>query len=138
MARVGLLHVDVDHFKQVNDTFGHPAGDMVLVTLASRINALCGSGCEAFRIGGDEFTLIVDDCAGLEHGVALGATIIEALAGPIGYGGRDIRIGASIGVAISAGVPTSPHRLIAEADRALYEAKAAGRNCVRPAAAKPQ
>jgi diguanylate cyclase (GGDEF)-like protein/PAS domain S-box-containing protein len=132
-AQVALLHVDLDRFKLVNDTLGHPAGDMVLVTAAARINA-CGYSSQVFRLGGDEFSVIVSN-ADVTQAVRLGQNIVNSIAQPIRFGTEEILIGASVGVAFSGGLPTSPHRLIARADTALYAAKGEGRNCVRKAAA---
>jgi len=132
---VALLHIDLDRFKQVNDTFGHPAGDMVLMTAAARINALCGFNSEVFRIGGDEFTLLATACSDGNQAVKQGQDIVDAIAKPILFGEDTLTIGASVGVALSGAVPTSPHRLIARADAALYAAKKEGRNCVRKAVA---
>lgn len=132
---IALLHVDLDLFKQVNDTFGHPAGDMVLITAAARITELCGVKNEVFRVGGDEFTLIVNRCTNGERSLRLGKAIVDSISRPIAFGSAEIQIGASIGIALSGAVPTSPHRLVARADAALYAAKREGRNCVRKAAA---
>ncbi|MCF2872983.1 sensor domain-containing diguanylate cyclase [Octadecabacter sp. G9-8] len=132
---VALLHIDLDRFKQVNDTFGHPAGDMVLVTAAARINALCGFSNEVFRIGGDEFTLLATECCDGRQAIQHGQDIVDAIAEPIMFGDDPLSIGASVGVALSGAVPTSPHRLIARADVALYTAKKEGRSCVRKAVA---
>lgn len=134
-ARVALLHIDLDRFKQVNDTLGHPAGDMVLVTTAARINALCGHDSEVFRVGGDEFSLIVTGRVDSSQAVRLGQAIVDAVARPFSFGPDQLSVGVSVGVAMSDAVPTSPHRLIARADAALYAAKTEGRNCVRKAVA---
>lgn len=134
-ARVALLHIDLDRFKWVNDTLGHPAGDMVLVTAAARISAQCSDAGEVFRVGGDEFSLIVQSCADPAAAVQMGQSIVDAIAQPITFGREVFTIGASVGVALSDSVPTSPHRLIARSDAALYAAKAEGRNCVRRSAA---
>lgn len=134
-AMVGLLQIDLDHFKEVNDTMGHPAGDMVLRTVARRIKGLCSQRSEVFRIGGDEFSLLMGDCWSEDLAKTLGESIVREVAKPVPFEGQSLRVGASVGYAVTLGKPTSPQHLIARADTALYSAKDSGRNCVRNAAA---
>lgn len=129
--QIALLHIDLDRFKWVNDTLGHPAGDMVLVTAAGRIQLLCDYSSEVYRVGGDEFILIMKDCDDMAKAVDVGKKIVAQMSRPMTYENHQFNIGASVGVAISGRIPTSPHRLIAHADAALYAAKREGRNCVR-------
>jgi two-component system, cell cycle response regulator len=124
--------VDVDHFKAINDTHGHPAGDEVLRTLAARFTARLRSIDLVGRWGGEEFLAVLVDT-----GDGRGAEAAEALraAGasqPVAIGRLSLPVTVSVGWASALGLAPDP--LIDLADRALYEAKASGRNCVRPAA----
>lgn len=122
---VAVMFVDLDHFKEVNDTLGHPVGDILIKEVASRLLEI-GSSAVVARIGGDEFTLIQEarDLAEVER---LADEIIARLRLPFQIQGRLITIGASIGLSLSApGLEAS--ELTRRADIALYHAKAAGRN----------
>ena len=125
-----LMIIDLDRFKQVNDTLGHPAGDMVLVTAAGRIADLCDSDSKVFRIGGDEFAVLRIGCIDPTQAVQLGNAIVRDVSVPIRLKDQDVDIGASVGFALSKGIPTSAQRLFAQADAALYNAKRNGRNRV--------
>lgn len=126
-----LLLIDLDRFKAINDTFGHPAGDMVLITVAARITETCCTEGDIYRMGGDEFAVIFPTCRTVETASRFAEDIIDALQAPIAFEGATLSVGASVGLALARDVPTSPHHLIAEADKMLYRAKSAGRNCVR-------
>ncbi|NHC43902.1 putative bifunctional diguanylate cyclase/phosphodiesterase [Motilibacter aurantiacus] len=126
-ATVALLFVDLDHFKRVNDTFGHAAGDEVLRTVSRRMQALVRSGDVVCRLGGDEFLVLVEP---VESGAALlplAHRLIEALCEPIAVGDTVVRIGASIGVAVSTAGSVDADALLREADAAAYRAKTSGR-----------
>ncbi|WP_372426924.1 putative bifunctional diguanylate cyclase/phosphodiesterase [Salinarimonas chemoclinalis] len=129
-----LLLVDLDGFKHVNDTFGHAAGDACLVAIAERLRAACGGAVLVARIGGDEFAVLLEgrDRVVLEEAAgALGRRIVADAREPIRHAGRSYEIGASVGVAVSAGAAGNPHAdLQGEADLALYAAKAAGKDRV--------
>jgi diguanylate cyclase (GGDEF)-like protein len=137
--RVGLLFVDLDYFKQVNDAYGHPAGDHVLQVAAARMAAEVRDSDTVCRLGGDEFVVIVNPAESDQAVAAIGKRIVEAVSRPISFEGNDLRIGASIGIAISA-TGVGPHdghdsswtaeELLTRADHAVYRAKAAGRNGV--------
>ena len=122
-----LLLIDLDHFKPVNDSFGHEAGDAVLVMVAKRLRASVGPHDLAARLGGDEFALLL---AGPREGEALAAcaqALIDAIGAPIELHGRTHRIGASVGVARAPGNGSELSRLLRGADQALYRAKRQGR-----------
>lgn len=122
---VAVMFVDLDHFKEVNDTFGHPVGDILIKEVAGRLLEL-GSSALVSRIGGDEFTLLqeVGDLADVER---LAEEIIDRLRQPFQIEGRLITVGASIGISFSApGLEAS--EVTRRADIALYHAKAAGRD----------
>lgn len=125
---VALLHIDLDRFKWINDTLGHPAGDAVLVAAAGRIaKAVCSSG-QTYRVGGDEYQVLLDlPCDDPQIGWIADA-IITGMAEPIKLDGQMVTIGASIGIATGQGGQISPDQIVAQADVALYEAKKAGRN----------
>ena len=130
MDRLGaLLLLDLDGFKQVNDTHGHMAGDVCLAEVGRRLKEVCHPTEFVARIGGDEFGIVVDATIGTDGLAALAARIIAAMAPPITWKQGTFTIGASIGIAMM--VRHSPEDLFAEADTALYAAKAAGRGTFR-------
>ncbi|MEU5949568.1 GGDEF domain-containing protein [Micromonospora sp. NPDC047465] len=118
--------VDLDGFKQVNDTFGHDAGDAVLVEVAARLSAAIDGvdGAVVARLGGDEIVLVCPSPAPIAG--LLGGEVVRALATPVVLpGGRELVVRASVG-AVSAMVGDEPSRVLRAADLALYQAKAAG------------
>lgn len=125
-GRIGLLFVDLDFFKEVNDTFGHLVGDEVLATVSTRIVSNTSGASIAGRLGGDEFVVAVFDQPRVDV-ETLAVTIIRALEVPITIGGREVRISASIGLAEATSATFDLSRLLANADFALYEAKQRGR-----------
>jgi diguanylate cyclase (GGDEF)-like protein len=128
---IGVLFVDLDDFKEVNDTLGHAVGDQLLVTIGRRIGQVIGAGNTAARMGGDEFAILVPGAADPAAAELVAARIVAALSAPVevsdGLGGTHIVSGAgSIGVATSHDA-TSPTELLRHADMALYLAKGAGK-----------
>ncbi|MER7005840.1 bifunctional diguanylate cyclase/phosphodiesterase [Dactylosporangium sp. NPDC000555] len=121
-GEVGLLIIDLDGFKDVNDTLGHPAGDELLLSAAARLRAIVDPGCLLARLGGDEFAVICPPAA-LDE---LSAALVRELGLPYRVAGREQRISASIGV--YAGTPATTGEALQSADIALYAAKDAGRN----------
>ena len=121
-----VLSVDIDGFKPVNDSYGHAAGDAVLLELARRIQACCRAGDTAARTGGDEFTLLLPGSGG---GVAAGMArrIMKAVAAPVHVAGAELHMTASVGVAPGSGAEKIED-LLEWADQAMYAAKHAGRN----------
>jgi diguanylate cyclase (GGDEF)-like protein len=126
-----VLLLDLDGFKQVNDTLGHAAGDALLVGVAGRLTAGNRAGDTAARLGGDEFAVLVPGIAGPDEAVAVAKRILERLAEPITITGRQLRAYGSVGVTVAAGPGHDLDRLLHEADLALYAAKAAGKGVVR-------
>lgn len=126
-ASVALLALDLDRFKQVNDTLGHQAGDQLLREVGDRLAPLIGDGDTIARLGGDEFAIIQRNISSADDAGALSARIIDKLGIPFIVAGRVTQIGVSIGVVVAQPSETTSD-LYAKADIALYEAKAAGRN----------
>ena len=126
----GLMHIDLDHFKAVNDTYGHAAGDAVIMKTADRMRALLGQSDLLARIGGDEFVIICADRGDFKELEALATELIARVCQPVIWEDRIMRIGASVGIAIS-NDDTSDHiSMLQKADVALYEAKNRGRGQV--------
>jgi diguanylate cyclase (GGDEF)-like protein len=126
-----LLLVDLDGFKTVNDTYGHAAGDAVLVAVTGRLRTAAGESGTVTRLGGDEFVVLLEEVT--EEGAAAAAEdILERLRGPVGVTGLTLRVRASVGVALlPVGATTDAEELLHHADLALYEAKTAGKDCAR-------
>jgi diguanylate cyclase (GGDEF)-like protein len=128
---LGVIMVDVDHFKGVNDTYGHPAGDAVLREFTRRLSAVLRRSDYLGRYGGEEFLLLVGD-ANREQLMGAAERFRLAIAStPFDLGAASLRITASFGLALASGAAESAEAVIALADEALYAAKTGGRNrCV--------
>jgi len=128
---VGLLFVDVDHFKVVNDRLGHHAGDEVLRIVGDRILRAARPSDTVSRFGGDEFVVVCEDLATTAEIVRVADRFRRAIGAPIVVGGSDLTVDASIGVAMAQGRYVAPDVLLRDADAAMYDAKAQGRGrCV--------
>ncbi len=127
-TRTGLLHIDLDRFKWVNDTLGHPAGDAVLIAAAQRISHVVGDLGTVYRVGGDEFMVVLTTEITTDQAILVGDGIIEAMEIPIEHEERRATVGTSIGIAFGTSGHMAPATLVANADVALYEAKRSGRN----------
>jgi diguanylate cyclase (GGDEF)-like protein len=123
----GLLFVDLDGFKAVNDGHGHAAGDEVLAEVARRLRAVVRPGDVVCRLGGDEFVVLVEPVRSERDLLDLADRLIETLSEPMVAAGATVRIGASVGVAVSRDGGTDADVLFAEADTAAYRAKRSGR-----------
>jgi diguanylate cyclase (GGDEF)-like protein len=123
--------LDLDQFKQVNDTLGHPIGDELLKLVAMRLRDCIGDQDLVARLGGDEFAIVYDGVQLPERSGELAARIINAISEPYEIEGRQIVIGASIGVANAPGDSSDPDQLLKNADMALYLAKGNGRGIYR-------
>ncbi len=126
-AKVAVLLLDLDRFKQVNDTLGHQAGDMLLQQVALRLQGLVRVSDTVARLGGDEFIIALIDFSSSEHCRHLAQRILDALSAPFDLAGRSALIGVSVGIAISGIAGDNAERLMSSADLALYRAKNMGR-----------
>ena len=124
---LALMFIDVDFFKQVNDTYGHATGDAVLQEVAGRLKGSIGPGDTVARLSGDEFVLIVERPEGPHSAHYLAREILSAMSAPIIFGDAELTVGLSIGIAFNQDNSMDAGALLANADKALYRAKAAGR-----------
>lgn len=125
---VALLFVDLDRFKNVNDTLGHSAGDDLIRQVAERMTACVGSSGTVARLGGDEFFVLLPAGHAAATGVAIADAVIEAVRAPFEIGGRPLYISASVGIACYPEHGTDYATLMSHADAAMYQAKAYGRS----------
>jgi diguanylate cyclase (GGDEF)-like protein/PAS domain S-box-containing protein len=124
--------LDLDRFKIVNDSLGHPAGDILLKETATRLKATLRETDVLARIGGDEFAIIqAGEADPREGAAALAERVIDVIRRPYEIEGNTVNIGTSIGIALAPGDGTDPHELIKKADLALYRTKSKGRNGYR-------
>lgn len=119
--------LDLDHFKNINDTLGHAAGDKLLKVVAARLEDLVRETDTIARMGGDEFAIIQVAISGPADAAALANRIIEVLGAPYDLDGHQVCVGASVGVAVASANTASADELMRNADLALYSAKAEGR-----------
>jgi diguanylate cyclase (GGDEF)-like protein len=128
-GKIGLMYLDLDHFKAINDTLGHPVGDQLLKAAARRLEACLTSGDLVARLGGDEFAVLVAP-EHVDEIDALADRIVEAMIEPFALDGHHVVIGTSIGIACAPDDGESGEKLLQNADLALYTAKSNGRNRV--------
>lgn len=128
---LALHFIDIDRFKDVNDTFGHDGGDVLLKTFAGRLQAAIRPDDVVARLGGDEFVVVQADVKDREDAGRFAVRLIVALREPVQYSGHEIGATVSAGFALSPADGDASERLLKCADLALYRAKADGRNCVR-------
>ena len=126
-----LLLLDLDRFKAVNDTLGHPVGDQLLQQVAGRLSQIVGDKGQVGRLGGDEFQVVVPQLVQPEKLAGIANAIILSLAKPFAIEGEQVRVGSSIGIAVSDGQGVAASALVRNADLALYAAKDAGRGVYR-------
>ncbi|GGM14118.1 putative bifunctional diguanylate cyclase/phosphodiesterase [Dactylosporangium sucinum] len=122
----GLLLLDLDGFKDVNDTFGHPAGDALLIEVAARLLGEVSTSDTLVRLGGDEFAVLLEDVTPPRLS-SVGAAVVAALGRPYTVHGRELSVTTSVG-SLHFAAPTTPSEALRNADLALYAAKAAGKN----------
>jgi len=125
----GLLTLDLDHFKEINDTFGHEAGDQVLQEAADRIRTCCKRDLDTIsRLGGDEFCIIFTDCEGTDKLIAIAEKLLEQLSLPFQLTDAQVSVTTSIGISIFPDNGACMKELEIASDRAMYAAKRDGRN----------
>lgn len=130
--RVAVLFLDVDRFKNVNDSLGHPAGDALLITLARRLSSRVRKDDTLARVGGDEFVVVMEELDRPEQAAELAQDMIELVSQPLKLeGGEEVYIGASIGISLYPDNAQDSHGLIRNADAAMYQSKESGRNTFR-------
>jgi len=128
--KFGLLHIDLDHFKSINDTYGHAAGDAVIVKTADRMRALIGKNGLLARIGGDEFVVLCPNASDFGYLRSRAQQLIKVASTPIHWEDKILRVGASVGAALSSPDVNNEASMMQNADIALYEAKNKGRGQV--------
>ena len=126
-ATLGLLYIDLDRFKPVNDRHGHAMGDRLLQAVARRLTALVRPTDAVARLGGDEFVILLANAGALGHCDAVADKVVAAIAAPFDIDAQALNIGASVGVAFGIEPGADRGELIRRADAALYRAKASGR-----------
>ena len=131
---MALMYMDIDHFKPVNDTYGHHVGDALLKAFSARLTQTLRASDSVSRLGGDEFTIILEKLGREEDASVLAGKIVTAMQAPFELDGVTVSVSASIGLAYFRDGASDPDALIKEADRLLYQAKQAGRNTYRAAA----
>ncbi|MEK6320568.1 MAG: EAL domain-containing protein [Acidobacteriota bacterium] len=125
----GVLFLDLDRFKVVNDSLGHQIGDQLLVATARRLESCIRPGDIVARLGGDEFAIIVDHVRHVSDAIQAAERIREHLASPFNLSGHEVFISASIGIALNQTASEEPDEIIRNADTAMYRAKDQGRGC---------
>ena len=127
-TEIALFFIDLDHFKQINDSLGHPIGDRVLVVVTERLKARIRKEDTLARLGGDEFTIIIEGMEELQDVSHLAQKILEVLTQPIHIEGHTLYISCSIGISFYPQDGIDANNLIKYADAAMYKAKEEGRN----------
>ncbi len=128
---IALHFIDIDHFKQVNDTLGHDGGDFLLETVGQRLSAMVRTEDMVARLGGDEFVVVQTGVAGKRQAEEIAERIAEVLSTPSYYREQEVSASFTIGVALAPRDGVTAERLLKSADLALYDGKAAGRDCIR-------
>jgi diguanylate cyclase (GGDEF)-like protein len=128
---LAALYIDVDRFKDINDSHGHVVGDILLETVARRLESALGPADFAARIGGDEFAVLCANADDAERSVTLAKTIRELISAPFAIDGNQFCVTASIGVSEPFTLASGAEPAFMEADIALYRAKEDGRDCIR-------
>ncbi len=126
-APFALMFMDLDHFKAVNDTYGHPMGDRLLIEVANRLRTVTPASAFLARLGGDEFAILIPKSVSNEDIENLAAKILDTVTGIFEFDGEQMSVGISIGVAIAPRHGTRPDQLLRNVDLALYRAKESGR-----------
>jgi diguanylate cyclase (GGDEF)-like protein/PAS domain S-box-containing protein len=125
---LGVMFIDIDHFKTINDTLGHTAGDELLLEMARRLRACVREEDTVARLGGDEFTIILAELRYPEDALNVAQKVLETVQVPLTIGGMPIVVTASVGISLYPDDGADPEALLRNADSAMYRAKEAGRN----------
>ena len=128
---IAIMFLDLDGFKLVNDTWGHETGDLVLKTVSTRLLGLVRPSDTVARLGGDEFVILLDNPESRDNVAIIAARVIAEIKAPMNFDGKVAHVGTSIGIAFKAKDAASADDLLKNADAAMYEAKAAGKNTYR-------
>ena len=127
-SQIAVFFVDLDEFKEVNDTFGHATGDRVLKAIADRLVDMFRDEDTIARLGGDEFVILIESYESRTALELIAEKIIREISAPLLIDDKDITVATSIGIAVSPSGGTDPQSLLRSADKAMYQAKAIGRN----------
>lgn len=125
---MALLFIDIDHFKEVNDTLGHQAGDMLLLEVAQRLKSQVRASDTVARMGGDEFTAILNELKNPCDVEKIAQSLVDTLARPFDLLGNEVHVSGSIGIALYPIDASDIEELIKGADDAMYRSKNQGRN----------
>ncbi|MCU1595168.1 MAG: diguanylate cyclase/phosphodiesterase with sensor(s) [Frankiales bacterium] len=124
---MGVMFIDVDRFKVINDSLGHDVGDEVLVEVARRLTAEIAPGDTVARFGGDEFVVLCQELAHAGHALSIAERLQNAVSSPITVNGSELVVTVSTGIALTSGTDDAPSSLLRDADAAMYRAKQSGR-----------
>jgi diguanylate cyclase (GGDEF)-like protein/PAS domain S-box-containing protein len=130
-TEVAVMFLDLDDFKRVNDTLGHPVGDDLLREVADRIGRTLRPSDMVARVGGDEFVIVVPDLLNMHQAARVAQRLQDALAQPVAIGSLTVTVGCSVGISVSPQDGTEVDELLRHADLAMYEIKKEGKNAVR-------
>jgi diguanylate cyclase (GGDEF)-like protein len=130
-ALIAVHYIDIDHFKQVNDTSGHDGGDFLLSTIGARLRAMTRIEDMVARLGGDEFVIVQTGLIAKPQAWDFASRIAAVIGAPMMFNEQEIRVRMTIGIAVAPADGATPERLLKSADLALYDGKAGGRDCIR-------
>ncbi len=130
-AGMAVLFLDLDRFKNVNDSMGHEVGDKLLVAVAGRLRSTLRGSDLLGRVGGDEFVLVAEQLDSPEGALTLAERLVSLVSQPFSLDGKEVIVGASVGVACASRGDASPESLLAQSDTAMYKAKERGSNMVQ-------
>src|SRR6185503_6664002 len=123
-----VMYIDLDHFKRINDTYGHDVGDAVLVAVSQRLKSAVREYDTVARLGGDEFAILLDSLDGAGEVETVAQRVLASLAAPVRVNERELDVTASMGISVFPDGGTAAEELLRSADQAMYSAKRAGRN----------
>lgn len=126
--KMGVLYLDIDGFKAINDRYGHDVGDQTLIELANRMRCAVREADTVARMGGDEFVVVMEDVQSTQLCMDLAQRVLKACSDPVRVGDKVLQVSASIGVTVFPQDDADPEQLLRHADHAMYEAKQTGKN----------